>query len=90
MSGTRPRQLRAWAARWGACACVCEWERKEKTEMEMGWEGLGEGTKEGGRRMTGRGMNDGDEWETQTVTRSSRTIVRARPPATMTGVRTCE
>lgn len=51
----------------------------------------GIGTKEGGRRMTGRGMNDGDdEWETQTVTRSSRTIVRARPPAKMTRVRTCE
>lgn len=68
-----------------------EWEGKDKTEMEMGWEGLGEGTKQGGRRMTGRGMNDGDnEWETQTVTRPSRTIVRARPPAKMTGVRTCE
>lgn len=68
-----------------------EWERKEKTEMEMGWEGLGEGTKEGGRRMTGRGMNDGDnEWEMQTVTRLSRTIVRPRLPAKMTGVRTCE
>lgn len=41
--------------------------------------------------MTGRGLNDEDnEWETQTLTCLSRTIVHAHPPAEMTRVHTCE
>lgn len=50
-----------------------EWEggRERKTrDQNVGWEGSGDGTKEGGERMTRRGLNDGDdEWEARTVTR---------------------
>lgn len=67
-----------------------EWEGKEDRDRNMVG-GIGRRNKRRRQKDDRRGMSDGDnEWEMQTVTRLSRSIVHEHPPAEMTGVRTCE